>query len=440
MPENLKELFADCNSKVYMVGGYVRNAIAGLGCTDIDLAGPEVSTALKLPKGATAKIVNFRLGTAIISYKGKKYEYTPFRMEKYAQGGGHTPIEVKFTSDLYADALRRDFTVNSIYYDIKTNEIIDPFNGILDINNKLIRSHDPEKIFSSDGLRILRLVRIAAETGFKIDSLTASSAMEKLDYLADISAERKAGELMRILQADRKYGVENAHYRGLKLCAKLGIFKYLLPCVAETEGVEQNPKYHKFDVLEHTLRCVKHAPVNVRLAALMHDVGKPVSLKLYGNMHGHERLSALITQNALGQRGLKFPTAVVEETARLCQNHMYDLNGQTSESKVKIFVARNFDIIDKLVELIKADGIATGMDYDVADTEHRFTRIKNELIANFAPLKIADLKISGDVLVQIGFSGERIGEILDEMLRECIINPRLNNYEWLTEFAKRRYK
>ena len=125
------------SSPIYVVGGYVRNKIAGLGETDIDISGPAVADALGLSKRYRTEVVNYKLGTVVIKYNEDTFEYTPFRVEKYAEGGGHSPVSVMFTTDITKDALRRDFTCNAIYYDIKNNKIIDPLGGIADIEHKL---------------------------------------------------------------------------------------------------------------------------------------------------------------------------------------------------------------------------------------------------------------------------------------------------------------
>lgn len=407
----------------------MRNKIAGLGDTDIDIAGPAIAEALGLSSRYRTKIVNYKLGTAVIRFNDDKFEYTPFRLEKYAPGGGHSPIEVRFTTDIRQDAMRRDFTCNSVYYDITNDEIVDPLGGIADIEKKIIRSYNPQKTFASDGLRILRMIRIAVETGFKIDGETAKAAQANAPLLRDISAERRRDELNKILVADTKYGVLGAHYRGLRLIHQLGLWKYLVPQLEDGAGVAQNPAFHKFDVLEHTNRTVMYARPDIRLAALMHDVGKPYCLTKFGNMHGHERVSANIVRYTLGEYGLKYPNEVLDETEWLCANHMYDLQRNTKEAKIRVFVAQNFERIDKLVALMDADNRARGMDDEVK--ENRIAIVKQKLIDEGAPLSLSELKLDGSVLIREGIQPVKIGGLLEELWRACLINPKLNTEEWL---------
>lgn len=431
LPDSIIRLNELAQVPVYVVGGYVRNHFAGITKpTDIDLAGPAIAEALGVSRKFYTKVVNYKLGTAILSHNDEAYEYTPFRTEKYNEGGQHTPSEVRFTTDLKADALRRDFTCNSIYYDITNDEIIDPLGGIKDIEKKLLRSYNPQKIFASDGLRILRMVRLAVELGFKIDGETAKCAQANAHLLRDISAERRRDELDKILVADCKYGVEGAHYRGLRLLRQLGLFKYLIPQLEDGAGLMQNPKYHKYDVLEHISRTVMYAPPEIRLAALMHDVGKPYCVSKFGNMHGHEKVSANIVRYTLGEYGLKYPNTVIDEVEWLCANHMYDMARNTKIAKLRIFCATNFDRIDKLVALMKADDKARGME-DSEELPNRIAQAKQAIIDDGAPLSLSELKLDGSVLIREGIQPVKIGELLKELWRACVIEPRLNNEEWL---------
>lgn len=439
VPEAVKRLAASAGTPIYLVGGCVRNAYAGFGDTDVDLCGPLIATALNLPRGAKVRIVNYRLGTALITFMGNSYEYTPFRLEKYSDGGGHTPVEVKFTTSLEADAMRRDFTVNSIYVNAATGEVKDPVGGIADIERKVLRSYSPEHTFASDGLRLMRLVRIAAETGYKIDGGTARAAMANAELLSDISGERKREELDKILCADVRYGVRDAHYRGLKLLHRLGLLPYILEPLVGADKIAQNPKYHEYDVLEHTFRTVKYAPPAVRLAALMHDVGKVYCQAYHGNTYGHETPGAVITRDILGQRCLKYPRDTVERTARLVQNHMYDCDGKTKEGKMRLFVAENADIIDELAELIRADRLGTGKYTEENVPPVRLLDLRDKMAQEGAPLSLSDLEISGADVTDIGFEGAAVGEFLKDAFRQCVISPALNNRDWLINYAQKTF-
>ena len=428
LPAGLRSFanFAPC--PVYVVGGSVRNFFCGLGKTDIDLAGAAMPAEL----GLKYRVVSEKLGTALLYIGEDIYEYTPLRRESYC-GGRHTPVKVEFIDDIAADALRRDFTAGSIYYDVKDEIFIDPLGGIGDARRKILRAYNPAFTFGSDGLRLLRLARIAAETGFEIDAATKAAAQANASLLSDISPERMQKELDYVLNADFRYGVGEAHYRGLQLITELGLWNYFVPEIESMRDFPQNPKYHKYNVMEHSFQAVRFAQPEVRLAALLHDVAKPFCQLRDGNMHQHHLESARMTGAIL--KRLKYPTATVEFTARLVALHMYDLKGNASEAKVRLFVADNMDIIDDLVKLIYADGRATGMDYP--ERVHRFTAVKEEILADGAPYRLQMLAIKGDELRKLGYAGHEIGDELAELRRYCIFDPALNNRVWLVIQAEK---
>ncbi|MCL2555737.1 MAG: HD domain-containing protein [Firmicutes bacterium] len=438
-PPHLTELAKKINRPIYVVGGFIRNQFCNLPLkVDIDIAGDFDGEILK-SAGAKVKVVNKKLGTMWIGYKNEEYEYTRFRKEEYALDGAHSPINIEFILDIDEDAKRRDFTANSIYYDVLNKKIIDPLNGVNDAKKKILRCFDPEFVFKSDGLRLLRLVRFSAELGFEIDTNTSLTAIKFKNHLENISPERKRDELDKILHADKKYEVDDGHYKGLKLLWKLGLWEFILPSMLKME-IEQNPKWHKYNVLEHTFMAVKFSNGNIknlRLAALMHDTGKPVSLIQFGNMHKHAEISSKIAMQELGQAGLKYPNSVINEVSKLCAIHMYDLAADTSGAKMKLFCAQNFEILEKLEALKYADALATGKDREKFFPP-RFLYFKDKLIKEKAPIDIRDLKINGNDAIKAGFEKSEIKNILNELWKECIINPVLNNREWLLKQLEKR--
>ena len=436
VPPFIRRLAATAKCKIYIVGGFIRNAALNLGNTDIDICGALLPEEL----GVDAEVIpiNKRLGTALITDGVTKAEYTPRRKESYGPGGEHSPLAVSFGATIAEDVRRRDFTAGSVYYDVSEDRFVDPYGGLADIADRILRAKDPEFTFADDGLRLMRLCRLAAETGFSIDGNTAAVAKKFAHRLKDISPERKKAELDRILVADFKYGVKDAHYRGLCLMREFGLWQYVLPSVAAMDGVKQNPKYHLYDVMEHSFMAVRYAPADVRLAALMHDVGKPPCMAKDGNTYNHPQVGAEIVKVELGQNGLKYPNAVVEEVALLTRLHMYDMQGNAKESKVRIFVAEHFDIIPKLVALIKADGKATGTKEEIIT--HRFTVVYKKLIEENAPVKLSMLKVDGNDVVASGIKGKQVSETLKLLWRECILDPTRNDRRLLLGRIKREAK
>ncbi|MDE7463626.1 MAG: HD domain-containing protein, partial [Clostridiales bacterium] len=295
-----------------------------------------------------------------------------------------------------------------------------------------------KRVFESDGLRLLRLVRLAAQLGFKIEGETAIAAKAMGDQLNDITTERKRAELDKILYADTANGIENAHYRGLRLLKQLDLWKNLIPEIAECDGLSQPEMFHKYDVMEHSFQCVRYVQpmTNLRLAALLHDVGKAYSHKNFGNFHGHEKCSEIQARIILNR--MRYSKDVIDQVARLCALHMYDMRGDTREAKVRVFVAKNYDVLDKLVALIRADRLATGMmSAEAVAAPHRFELVREKLIAEGAPILKRSLRISGKDLSDMGFEGEAISAALEFLWRECVICPTNNNAEWLKKMAER---
>lgn len=437
VPEWLEKFAAANPSPIYLVGGWVRNVIGGLSPSDIDIAGRPLPDALTLPRGYFFATTYRRMGTALIKNRYRsdiEMEYTPFRTEEYAPGGGHTPVSVKFDTDLESDAERRDFTVNSIYYDIKRRKLIDPFGGVADINKRIMRAHDPERVFSSDGLRLMRLVRIAAETGFGIERVTSETAMRNAALLADVTATRKRDELLKILKADTLYGVEDAHYRGLRLLREYGLLRYIIPELAELGSLAPPNGHHKYDALEHTFRTVRAAPPELRLAALMHDIGKAEAVRRTGRMKDHEIYGEEITRRVLTE--LRFPAKVIDKTARLVRWHMYDRNADTRSGKMLVFVARNADIIEDLTALVNADRVGKGTDEPAPPV--RFGEFYDKLVRSGAPLSIGKLKINGADLLSLGYEGTEIKDKLGELFDMCVLTPELNKHKKLMKLAAKQ--
>ncbi len=222
----LAEIFGDY-AKLFMVGGFVRNSLMGLPCYDMDITSSLTpDKVLKLIENTPYKAVSVHkvLGTLQIISGKEIYEYTTFRYDNYSEvGGQHIPNNVVFTDDIMMDCKRRDFRTNAIYYDILTGELFDPLHGIKDIENRILRTTvEASKVFSEDGLRILRLVRFAAELDYDIEAECLRYATINSYRLRDIAVERICIECKKILNSDIKYGLNKyAHIKGLELLDKI---------------------------------------------------------------------------------------------------------------------------------------------------------------------------------------------------------------------------
>ncbi len=422
-PEGLKRLASLLDAPLYIVGGYVRNKLlwGDYEGTDIDICSALIPDEImqKLEGKAVVLPVNPRIGTLKIILEDEQYEYTCFRRDSYPSGGQHTPKEVAFVKDIREDALRRDFTVNALYCEVLSGEVIDPTGfGLIDLKDRVIRTAaSPDKVFKEDGLRLMRLVRFAAELGFSIEESTFRAAAKYRDNLKDIAAERKRAEFDKILAADSKYGINDAHYKGLYTLGQLGLWQHIIPEMEEAIGFPQRQDIHKHDVYNHILESVRLSPPNTRLALLLHDIGKPPAVKAEGNMHRHAAISADMAKRILGQ-SLRYPKAVVQRTERLIRNHMYDMDGKTGLGKLRVFIQKNHDIIEDLLLVREADGRATGNTYDATAVD-RMRDCYRDMQLNRIPFSLRDLDINGIDILELGAINVELSELLKGVLTEC---------------------
>ena len=229
--EEIKKLADKFPTDIFIVGGKVRNFLMGVDTEDIDLCSSLSLSALEeIVKnyGFELKFKNEQLQTAKIVINDKLYDYARFRTEIYEKGGFRLPKEVEFVKTPQEDYLRRDFSVNSIYYNLKTGKYLDFCGGIQDLKNKVIKTvSSPKKVLADDGLRILRMIRVACEMSFKIDRETFIAASQNISNLLNVSGVKLANEIKKICDSSKHLcAKKNAHIRGIKLLNKLKAWKY----------------------------------------------------------------------------------------------------------------------------------------------------------------------------------------------------------------------
>ena len=438
--EKLKLLAQSLGRPLYAVGGYVRNfLIDGSLSEDVDLAaGIGAENILPHIMKAGFKVTGSypRTGTVVFTDNVSRFEYTAFREERYAEGGGHAPETVRFTEDIYKDALRRDFKCNAVYYDIKNQRYIDPTGGIKDIEERILSAvTDPEKVFMHDGLRLMRLARFTGELGFTPSADTLDAAKKYASNIRDISAERIYSELKRILVADKAYPFSDkaGHYTALKILSDTRVADEIFPELSIGRYMPQPERYHNYDVLEHSLRSVLYAPAGVRLAALLHDVGKPERYIATGKYHSHEISGAVVAGKILTR--LKAPKAVIKQTVRLVRLHMCDLDGMMREGKIRKIIVENFDIFEKLMQLKQADFSACKDSADICPTVNKWRRVYEKMKSDGTPFSVKDLKITAEDLRETGFYGKSLGEELKKLLCAAVADPSQNKKETLIKIA-----
>jgi len=445
LPKSLSKLAFACQDTyqkpLYVVGGSVRDYLANTvpNCArDWDICSPlsadellNVATKLNF----TAKSVFRHTGTVkLIDEEKTEYEYTCFRSDKYVRGT-HVPVEIFFTEDITLDARRRDFTCNAVYYDIQKEEFIDPLNGIKAIQEKRLTTVDKaEKVFGEDGLRLMRLARQTAQLGFNPDKACLEGAKQNAALIKDISPERIFTELNALLHGDKKYGNTDGPYQGLCLLHQTGVLAHIAPELVLGDGMAQRADFHKYDVLQHSLRAVKYADERVRLAALLHDVGKPFCQLRDGNSYQHPVEGARLARNILNR--WKAPKKTVDNVYALVEWHMYDMNSLTSEKKLRRFFVENHAILQDLILLKQADFSACMDDISTAPTCARWLGLLKTMQEENAPLTLKQLAISGkDILENIDVEPKRLSSLLQQLLFHAAMFPKENEKERLLRLA-----
>ncbi|MBR5192269.1 MAG: CCA tRNA nucleotidyltransferase [Clostridia bacterium] len=426
---------------IYVVGGFTRDFLINKkpSC-DVDLASSMLVEEI-LPYvekvGFKVKAEYKRTGTIVFGKEKEKYEYTTFRVDSYPLGGAHTPKKVEFTEDILIDAKRRDFKCNAIYYDIKNGEFVDPLGGIEDIKNKVLSTvEEPKKVFSHDGLRLMRLARFCGELNFTPTTEVIAGAKEFSSNIKDIAVERIFEELKKILISNEKHAFSNpnGHYYGLKLLDEIGVLEKILPEVTNGRNLGQRKDFHSYDVLEHTLKTVLYAEKEVRLFALLHDVGKPFAMQKDNKFSLHAEYGANIVKDIL--KRFKADNKITDLAVFLTKNHMLGVKKQPLEEDLRVFFVENYNKIPLLIMLKQADHFAGKDDLTFPQYLLKWKHLLKEISLDKTPLTIKNLKISAQDLLSLGAKQKNLSKTLRNLWLECVKNPTKNNQETLVDLAK----
>jgi len=447
LPTELLELaraFRGAGFVLYGVGGMVRNPLLGLPVSDMDVTSamrPDDVIALADGLGLRTLDIGKRFGMVALCIGPLRFEHTTFRADSYPPGGGHRPSSVAFSDTLEEDAFRRDFTVNALYVNILSGEILDPTGGLEDLKKRLLRatSPDPAIIMGSDALRIFRMARFSAELGFSVCPGTMAAARAHAGGLADISAERIRSELDKLLLSDARYGLSSAVLRGLTALDDAGAIDVILPELAAGRNVAQRAEYHAYDVLHHMLHAADsiEPDLALRLAALLHDVGKPPAKAATGRMYAHDAMGADIAREILTR--LKYPAATTNDVCALIRLHMYDLKGEAKEDTLRAFFAQNgYDRSRRLASLRRADVLGSGIEKGPVATADRWEGILEAMRAEGAPFEESELDITGaDIMAATGLpASPEIGALKRRLLLHCARHPRDNQRQKLLKILR----
>ncbi len=433
--------------KAFLVGGCVRDLIIGKQPKDWDITTDALPQEIQSLYPHTHYENTFGTVGVIFDTPSTEtvriIEITPFRKESAYKDHRH-PQEVLFAREIEEDLKRRDFTINAIALDIQgekegfyKGQIIDLYGGIGDLSKKILKTvGNPIDRFTEDGLRILRAVRLATELSFSIDADTERGIIEIAPTLLHISTERIRDELVKIIQSENPM-------TGFLLLKKLKLLPYIIPELAQSIDVEQN-KAHSYDVFEHLLRSLQHAakknyPLEVRLAALLHDIGKPATRRKGANgewtFYGHEVVGSKMARNILKQ--LKFPVKLIDTVTSLVRWHMFfsDTEKITLSAVRRIITKVGKDHIWNLMDLRVCDRIGTGRPKEDPYRLRKYRAMIEEALHD--PLSVGTLAINGsDIMRDLSLEpGPKIGHILHALLEEVLEDPSKNTAIILTKRA-----
>jgi putative nucleotidyltransferase with HDIG domain len=416
----------------YLVGGSLRDLLLGRVPVDWDLAtDARPDRIVELFPGA---VYENRFGTVAVRHGGETFEITTFRRD-HDYADFRRPHRVEFGDDVETDLARRDFTVNALAWGGRPGgplDLIDLHDGLDDLGDRLLRAvGTPAERFGEDALRMIRAIRLSATLGFTIERETLSAIAAQAELVRHLSGERIAAELERLLAAPLPSA-------GLRPLESTGLLRWISPELADQRGVPQD-KVPGEDLWDHSLRAVDAAPVDrpvVRLAAFLHDIGKPATFA-EGRFLGHETAGAELAAELLAR--LRFPRSTTDRVVHLIRNHMFAYEPSWGDNAVRRFISKiGPPALDELFELRRADNIGSGLAPDAGGLADLQVRVAAQLAAAVA-LDRRDLAIGGDDLIaELEVEpGPRLGAVLDRLLDAVVEDPRLNDRPTLLLLAQR---
>ncbi|MBU1255451.1 HDIG domain-containing protein [Patescibacteria group bacterium] len=441
LPQEIKNILGKLEKKSfesYVVGGSVRDLLLGQKPKDWDIT--TKAKPKEIQKIFPDSFYKNKFGTVTIKTKSKDsalkvIEITTFRTEQKYTDKRH-PDKISFTNDAKDDLARRDFTINSIALDKKEN-ILDPFKGQKDLKDKKIKAvGNPNDRFNEDALRMLRAIRLAIELNFKIESKTFKAIQKNSGWLQAIAKERIRDELIKMIMLEKPD-------QAIELLKEANLLKYIIPELEKGIGIGQN-KHHTYTIYQHSILSLKFAArkkfnLEVRLAALFHDIAKPQTKRGEGydsTFYNHDHLGSKFTMNIL-QR-LKFSRKIIEKTALLVRNHMFVYGvDEVTEAGIRRLLRRvGLENINDLINLRVADRLGSGVPkaipYKLRHLKYLIEKVSKD------PISAKMLKIDGNDLMKLLKikPGPRLGLLIEALLAEVLENPKLNTKAKLSQKAK----
>ncbi len=429
--EILKKL-EDAGFKAYGIGGCVRNPLMGLPVSDYDI------TTSAMPEEIKRVFFNMKIvetgikhGTVTVVSEYGTAEITAFRCDGEYKDFRH-PENISFTQSLEEDLKRRDFTVNAIACS-RNGEIIDPYNGIGDLEKMELRCvGNAEKRFEEDALRIMRGLRFMAQYGFVPEIGTQNALHKKKDLLNEISPERLNSELTKILCG-------NTEYLSQVLREYNDVFSVIIPEINKCVGFEQHTHYHNRDVWEHTIAAVGGIePVPcLRLTMLFHDLGKPSCYKFYngeGHFKGHASVSGNICQKTLER--LHYDSGTIKKAVFLVERHDMVMNDDPVLIKKHLKKFGEKPYFDLLNVHIADDLAKAPVAMSRIPVYNSAKRTAKKILAEKECFSLKELDVNGNDMIKLGYTGADIGKALDFLLNSVIEGKISNKHDRLIKYIK----
>ena len=436
LPEKVNYIISQLEAagfEAYVVGGCVRDSVLGRTPDDWDITTSALPFQVKEIFDRTID-TGIQHGTVTVMLNRQGFEVTTYRIDG-EYGDSRHPNEVKFTASLTEDLKRRDFTINAMAYSHR-NGLIDEFGGQDDLSKGIIRCvGDARERFTEDALRIMRAVRFSAQLGFSIEDRTAGAITELAGRLGNISAERIQTELVKLLVS------QNPDY--VRTMYDLGITRVILPELDDAFETLQNNPHHMYTVGEHIMHCLLNVRDDkaLRLAALLHDIGKPrtrtTDEKGIDHFHGHVELSEEMAVKIL--RRLKFDNDTVSRVSKYIRYHDYSI--EPSHMAVRRAASKiGEDCFEQVLEIKRADILAQSfyMRDEKLERLSEITALYNEIKEKNQCISLKTLAIDGRDLIALGIpAGRKIGEILNALLDDVLQCPEHNSRAYLLEAAEK---
>jgi len=448
------------NFEAYIVGGCVRDLLLDKNPKDWDITtSAEPSKIIEIfpdsfyenAFGTVGVKVEKFIENGILSEKREHdiVEVTTYRIESI-YSDRRRPDEIKFASTLAEDLSRRDFTVNAIALKVLNfevgkkiasseidvdYEVVDLFGGQDDIRKKVIKAvGDANERFGEDALRMMRAIRFHSQLDFEIEQKTFQAIKKNSKLIKHVSLERIKDELTRIVMSDKPA-------QGFEMMHETGLMEFIIPELEKGFGVAQN-RHHIHTIYKHLILSLQYCPSNkleVRLAALFHDIAKPQTKRgegTYATFYNHDHVGSRLVRQILTR--LRFSNEVIEKVSMLVDNHMFYYNpDEVSEASVRRLIKKvGLENMKDLMDLRIADRLGSGTPkakpYKLRHLEYIIEKVSKDAVS------VRMLKINGnDLMDDLSIApGPKIGAILDVLLSEVIEDAEKNNKQYLLDRAR----